>query len=347
MMSEMKLFCAFDDNKAATAIVGDVPMNISCADKTIRASYLCGCATAAPYRGKGIMREMINIYLRRLSGDKIPLSLCIPFDYKALERYGWRTAYMYKQYTLAPEAIPPYTIKGTIEMPVLSRLPISQLSRIYADFTSSKNGYAKRSHEEWKRILSDLVVNFGGSCAIFRDKDNRPTGYMLYLIHGDTMHIYEMAYANRTAAESLYGFARNHSSQISRIIVKAAADDLMQLELCNVKNSAMLCPFVSARITDVAAALAYLCERADGEIKIRVIDRIVEDNNATFSITKNGVLKTDAAPDAVTDIGTLTQLFTGFIGTDEAVAMDMLPGNADAVKCLFEKKSNYINMLIM
>lgn len=346
MLSAMQLYISENDSDYS-AIAGSIPMNIACSDKTVRASYLCGCTTSPEHRNKGIMRQMINVYLRQLAGDQIPLSLCIPFDYKTLERYGWRTSYMYKQYALSPEAVPPYTIKGKVKIFALAQQSIAVLSAIYNKFTKNKNGFSKRSHEEWRRILDDLTVNFGGSCAVYYDKNNQPSGYMLYIIHGEYMRVYEMAYTDKSAAESLYAFMKNHSSQIKEITVKASADDLMHLDFCDSRNAVSLCPFVSARITSVPTALAYLCEKAENEIKIQVIDRIVEDNNATFSITTSGVVKTDDTPDAVTDIGTLTQLFMGFISVDEAVNLNMLVGNADAVKCLFEKKNNYINMLII
>lgn len=346
MFSAMQIYIAANDSDYS-AIVGSIPMNIACSDKTVRASYLCGCTTSPEYRNKGIMRQMINIYLRQSAGDQIPISLCIPFDYKTLERYGWRTSYMYKQYTLSPKSIPPYTIKGNVKISVPAHKSLDELSSVYNEFTKNKNGYSKRSHEEWIRILDDLTVNFGGNCAVYYDKNNRPSGYIMYLIHGEYMHVYEMAYTDKAAAESLYSFMKNHSSQIKEIKVKVSADDLMHLDFCNSRNAVSLCPFVSARITSVSAALAYLCEKCENEIKIQVIDRIVEDNNATFSITTNGIVKTDSAPDIVTDIGTLTQLFMGFISVDEAVRLNMLVGNADSVQHLFEKKNNYINMLIM
>lgn len=346
MLSSMQLYIA-DVDGADAAAAGSLPVSLSIGGKTIRASYLCGCAASPEYRGRGVMRGLVTAYLRQIAGSGTALSLCVPFDYKTLERYGWRTSYMYKQYTIAPQSIPPYTIKGRISVASLAQRPISELSAVYAKFTECRNGFIKRSPDDWRRILDDLTVNFGGSCAILYDKENKPSGYMLYVVHGSVMRVYEIAYTSKTACDSLYAFMKNHSAHIKEITVKAAENDMAHLDFCDSRNAVSLCPFVSARITSVTKTLAYLCEKAEHEVKIQVIDRLIPENNAVFSITKNGVIQTDAQPDVITDIGTLTQLFMGFISADEASYMNMLSGNADAVKPLFEKKSNYINMLIL
>lgn len=254
---------------------------------------------------------------------------------------------MYKQYTLAPQSIPPYTVKGSIKIAALEQRPITELSAVYAKFVQKLNGYSKRSTDEWKRILDDLIVNFGGNCAVYYDKSGTPAGYMLYLIHGSEMRVYEMAYTSKTASDSMYAFMKNHSSQIKEITIKLPENDISHLDFCDSRNAVTLCPFVSARITSVTAALAYVCEKAETDVKIQVIDRMVPSNNAVFAVSRNGVVRTDAQPDVTIDIGTLTQLFMGFISVEEAEYMNMAAGNTDMLKPLFEKKCNYINMLIM
>lgn len=346
MLSAMQVYIA-EENGEEKAAAAAIPMSISNADKTVRASYMCGCTTAPEYRGQGIMRNLVSTYLEQTAGAGIPLSLCVPFDYKTLERYGWRTAYMYKQYTLAPQSIPPYTVKGSIKIAALEQRPITELSAVYAKFVQKLNGYSKRSTDEWKRILDDLIVNFGGNCVVYYDKSGTPAGYMLYLIHGSEMRVYEMAYTSKTASDSMYAFMKNHSSQIKEITIKLPENDISHLDFCDSRNAVTLCPFVSARITSVTAALAYVCEKAENDVRIQVIDRMVPSNNAVFAVSRNGVVRTDAQPDVTIDIGTLTQLFMGFISVEEAEYMNMAAGNTDMLKPLFEKKCNYINMLIM
>ena len=57
--------------------------------------------------------------------------------------------------------------------------------------------------------------------------------------------------------------------------------------------------------------------------------------------------ETEEAADVITDIGTLTQLFMGYISVNEACRMNLISGNADFLKKIFGKKSNYINMLLI
>lgn len=340
-------YIAEDDNAHTAAAASSVMTDISLGGKTLRASYLCGCATAPEYRSRGVMRSLVTSYVNQMCGSGVPISICVPFDYSVLARYGWKTCYMYKQYELKPERIPPYTVKGRIQRFGNGVYPYAELSAVYNAFTSSLNGFEKRSVSVWKRILEDLDVNFGGSCAVYYNKENVPSGYMLYLIRGGVMSVYEMAFTDKTAADSLYAFIRSHSAQLESVVIKLPENDITQLDFCDSRTSATLRPFAAARITNVSAALSYVCEKAEEEIKLQVIDRICEDCCGVYSITKNGIVKTEDTPDAIIDIGTLTQLFAGFLSVDDAVYMNSIAGNADKLKQLFDKKHNYINMLIL
>lgn len=75
MLSAMQVYIA-EENGEEKAAAAAIPMSISNADKTVRASYLCGCTTAPEYRGQGIMRNLVSAYLSRLR-ERVYRLVCV------------------------------------------------------------------------------------------------------------------------------------------------------------------------------------------------------------------------------------------------------------------------------
>ncbi|MCX7714576.1 MAG: GNAT family N-acetyltransferase [Clostridia bacterium] len=323
------------------------PYSLMLNNTQVQAGYLCGLATAIDKRGQGYMRQTLEKSIDYMRQREQVLSFLVPFNYKVFEKYGWRTAYGYKQYNIRMNDIPAYSIKGSIDLVGLSEGTASMLSFVYEQFVSDKNGYTIRNIEQWKLILEDLIGNFGGYAALLCDNEGKPSGYVLYLLNGKTMSIYELAYTNRKSYESLMAYVKKHSSQADTVSIKAPANDLGFVDFCDNRTAVTLCPFAMARITDVKKALEIAAKDFLGGVSLQIIDRFFEGNNGVFSVLQGEVARVDTPPDVITDIGTLTQLFTGYLSISEAQRLNLLGGNAKQMEGLFKKKDNFINMLIL
>jgi predicted acetyltransferase len=88
----------------------------------------------------------------------------------------------------------------------------------------------------------------------------------------------------------------------------------------------------------------------DIDLKLRVEDRFIEQNNKTFLIKNNKIVFTHEEDDVSIDINTFSQLAFSYIDVEEAVFL----GNIcvkdnkciDILKKMFNKKINYINEYI-
>jgi len=196
-------------------------------------------------------------------------------------------------------------------------------------------------------ILEDLFGNFGGKCVIFHDLQNNPAGYMLYIIRDRKMCIYEFAYKNRAAYESLMGFVRSHELNVDSVAIKAPADDLSYLDFCDNRMAVHFCPFAMTRISNARRALKIASVNCFEKFNFQIIDRLIENNNKTFMVCNGEAFETEEPADVITDIGTLTQMFIGYIDVDDAKRMNLISGNDELLKMIFEKKNNYINMLLL
>ena len=335
------------EEKRAAACGTLAPLSLQLNGKTVRAAYLSGMALLPEYRTEENQRQQLTEALTVAGVTGYPVSLVIPSDYKFYERYGFRTAYFYKEYRLKPEELPSYRIRGTIvRMKNLSGAA-ERLGGVYREFTAGKNGYALRSPGQWELILEDLEQNFGGQCVLLDNEAGETIGYLLMIIRDRRLGVYEFAYKNREAYEGLIGFLHAHRQTVEEIILKAPADDLSHLDFCDSRSAVTLAPFAMARINRVSEVLSAYAEEFPETLRLQVIDRLIPENNKTFQKGENGIEETGEEATVTTDIGTLSQLYFGLISVSDAVRMNLIAGDAEPLSSLFSKKENYLNMLLV
>lgn len=333
------------DNDEIVASAGFIPYKIRLGNFEADAAYIAGMVTLPEYRTNENVRRLTADTLLAVNAKDIPISFIIPHKYKTYEKYGFRTCYNFKQYTLTPEDIPDFTVRHRIQRHKINDNVIECLSKLYMEHTSDKNGIILRSKENWQLILEDLIANFGGKIAIAYNEESNPEGYLLYVVNDGVMRIYEMGYTSRKAYESLMGYIKGHELNVGRITIKTSENDLSYLDFCDNKNAMAVFPFIMARINNAGSVLEVLSKGFEGNVKIQVIDRLIEDNNRTFEIDNGNIGIVDKSGDIAVDIGTLTMLVFGYISLEEAGKMGLVTGNIGAANGLFEKKNNFINML--
>lgn len=335
-----------DDNGKIISSAFLVPYTINVRKEQIPCSYLSSVAILPEKKTDDILKETLKAVVDNCDKNNQIVSLAIPNDYKFYEKFGWRTCYMYKQMNIELSSIPLYAIKGQFDRITLAYTDYSKLDYIYNKFVSDRNGYVNRSNENWSAIIEDLIVNFAGNCVILHDTQNNPVGYLMYLMHDDTMMVYEMAYVNRMAYESMMAFIKNHDMQITKVEIKTPMDDLSYLDYSNMVSMSVY-PFMMARVTNIKKALEIQAKDFSNIVNIQIIDRLVSDVNVVYKVENGEVTETTDNPDVVTDIGTFTQLFMGMISIYEASQLELISGDNNKLLGLFYKQNNYINMLIV
>lgn len=313
--------------------------------------YISTVTTLPEFRGNGYARTLISKTIAAMYDAGKTLCFAVPPSYRMFDKFGFRLTHMYKQYAIEMKNIPNYSIRGSVERIIPNEVTTATLAGIYEKYTADKNAYVIRSAKNWITIIDDLKTNFGGHIALVKNSAGEPCGYLMYIINGRQMHIYETAYTDHSAYASVMSYIRSHITQVDKVFIKAPADDLSFLDFCDNRTAVGMYPFVSSRITNAAAALtcAVQAEKFDETLTLQLVDMIEKRNNAVFKIENGSVTVTDdtAEPDVMCDIGTLTQLYLGFLSPAEAVKMSLLCGNDKKLNGLFKKKNNYINMLIV
>jgi len=333
-----------DEDTVACACT--IPYKMSVNNNEIDVSYIGAIIANPETRTPDILNPLMADTLSFIDDKNMPIAFVVPDNYKFFERYGFALCYDYKQYDITPGDLPAYGVNGTILRPdSFNKEIIETLNTIYKKFNRNKNGYAIRDEEGWKLILDDLYKNFNGKCVIYKNLRNEVVGYMLYIIRDSKMWVYELAYSRREGFEGLVGFIKAHEGMINKISLKMPSDDLLYMNFCDNRGAVTQCPFAMARIIDVKKALNLFVKNAPENVRLQVVDRVVEENNHTFAFDENGAITVDDTANVATDIGTLTQLLLGYISVDDAFRLNLITGDASLLKNLFEKKTTYINML--
>ena len=323
-----------------------IPYKIKINEQEVGASYIGGVVANPENRSPETMNVLVADTLSFVSAKNGPIVFTVPDNYKFFEKYGFSLCYEYKQYDILPGELPSYGISGTILRPsVADKDVISMLDFVYKKFVHNKNGYTIRSEESWKVILDDLYNNFDGKCVIYKNNRDEIVGYMLYIIRDNKMGVYELAYSRREGYEGLVGFIKAHEGTVNKVSLKMPSDDLLYLNFCDNRKAVACCPFAMARIVDAKAILRLFKNSAPENLRIQIIDRVIEENNSTFTFMEGEVISVDDDANVATDIGTFTQIVLGYLSVEQAFEMNLIKGDISPLKEMLKKHVTYINML--
>lgn len=339
-----------EDNGRIFSVLERTPYNLSVNDTSVNAEYISTVATLPEHRGKGYVRELISNALIDMKNKGSVICFSVPPSYKMFDKFGFRLTHRFNQYTVDVKNIPDFSMNCTVERVGINDDVITVFSGIYEKYMYDKNSYIVRTPQNWHLILDDLINNFSGNLALIRNIDSIPVGYVMYIIDGRKMHIYEAAYVNHNAYTSIMAYIRSHITQVDTVTIKAPEGDLAFLDFCDNRTAVGLYPFVTSRITDVKSALTIAASNGfTGKITIKVIDRLILENNTVFSVSENTaeIMPENEIADVICDVGTLTQLFMGFLSPKDAEKMNLLCGDINLLNTLFSKKDNFINMLLV
>ena len=210
---------------------------------------------------------------------------------------------------------------------------------LHAQFAAATHGCLFRNslawEEYWRWDEDDTVV------AIYYDPNDRPSGYMVYLIKDDVMHIKEMIYLTHEADEGLWEYIRAHDSMIDEVRGSSYYSDPIAFELEDGDIKESIRPYIMGRIVDVEQFLQkYQCDPAGGRARVsfEVEDKFLEWNNRTFTVDfRNGACRLVSARAEHTvrlSVATLTTLLLGYKTAAKLERLGRLQADEETVQLI-------------
>ena len=207
---------------------------------------------------------------------------------------------------------------------------------LHAKFASITHGCLYRNtlawEEYWRWDEDDTVV------AVYYNVSGEPSGYMVYLIKDDIMHIKEMIYLNHEAHEGLWEFIRAHDSMIDEVHGNSYFNEPIAFEMDDGDIREIIRPYIMGRIVDAEQFFsAYACDPSEGGVcfAFDIEDGFLEWNDKTVVVRfENGRCRvTDEKPDYTVHltIATLTTLLLGYKTATKLHRMGRIVADAEAV----------------
>ena len=207
---------------------------------------------------------------------------------------------------------------------------------LHAKFASITHGCLYRNtlawEEYWRWDEDDTAV------AVYYNVTGEPSGYMVYLIKDDIMHIKEMIYLNHEAHDGLWEFIRAHDSMIDEVHGNSYFNEPIAFEMDDGDIREIIRPYIMGRIVDVEQFFsAYACDPSESSVcfAFDIEDSFLEWNDKIVKVRfADGKCRVcDDAPDYTVhlSIATLTTLLLGYKTATKLHRMGRIVADAEAV----------------
>ncbi|MCC8181048.1 MAG: sterol carrier protein domain-containing protein, partial [Planctomycetes bacterium] len=169
-----------------------------------------------------------------------------------------------------------------------------------------------------------------------------PTGYMVYTIRDDVMHIKEIINTDMEAWKGLWKFISAHDSMVDAVRGDNYSSEPIAFWLEDSDIKETIRPYIMGRIVDVMKFIShyrFVTIKRSECITFRVRDDFLEWNNQTFSLC----FRTDGGVDVVSgairepvelDIGALTTILIGYQRPSSLCRLERISIDSDSLTLL-------------
>ena len=154
---------------------------------------------------------------------------------------------------------------------------------LYHTFALGTHGALLRDSLSWEEYWRWEVEDI--SIALYYDAQQRPSGYIVYLLDNDVFKIKEMIWLNQEARYGIWHFINAHQSMFDKIEGANYSNESLAFLLEDGHISESIQPYIMARIVDVEQFLRqypFDTIAFDTEFCFIVEDTILEWNNKAF-----------------------------------------------------------------
>lgn len=329
------LGCFDRDTLVSQIAVYPLKMNVYGAVYPI--GFVTSVCTYPEYTGRGIMKRLMRRSLEHMRRRQQSLALLFPYSIPLYRKMGWEIISNKITYSIKDTQIPTKaTAPGYVRRVDWEN---EDLRNLHAQFASETHGCLFRNalawEEYWRWDEDDTVV------AIYYDVNDHPSGYMVYLIKDDIMHIKEMIYLSNEAKEGLWEYIRAHDSMIDEVRGSSYYSDPIAFELEDGDIRESIRPYIMGRIVDVEQFFRkYHCDPTADRVRIAfsIEDSFLPWNNRTFTVLfhHGDCSPVEEAPDETVrmSIATLTTMLLGYKTAAKLSRMGRIDARDSAIRLL-------------
>lgn len=283
------------------------------------------------------MKRLMQKSLEHMRRKNQSLALLFPYSIPLYRKMGWeiisnKITYSVKDRQIPEKASAPGYVRRV-------NWENEDFRNLHSQFAAVTHGCLFRNalawEEYWHWDEDDTVV------AIYYDINEKPCGYMVYLIKKDVMHIKEMIYLTREAQAGLWEFIRAHDSMIDEVRGSSYSGEPIAFELEDGDIRETIRPYIMGRIVDVEHFFQkYHCDpTADNAVfTFEIEDSFLAWNNKTITVLFHqgvcSVVETVAHNRVKLSVATLTTLLLGYKTATKLYRMGRIGADRETVQLL-------------
>ena len=323
------------DGKELVSQFAAYPLEMNIYGIRYAVAFVTSVCTYPEYSGRGIMKQLMRRSLTRMREAGQSFALLYPYSIPLYRRQGWEIISNKMTYAVKDTQIP-----QKIQEPGYVRRvewDDERFRELHTRFACQTHGCLFRNNlaweEYWRWDEDDTKV------AIYYSADGEPSGYMVYLISSDIMHVKEMIYLNREARLGLWEYIHAHDSMIDEVRGNNYYNEPIAFEFDDSDIRETIRPYAMGRIVDIVQFLAkYACAADEPEacFALDIEDELLPWNNGSFPVRIGGGACRMAAAEKPEyrlrmSIGTLTTLLLGYKTADKLYEMGRIQADREAV----------------
>ena len=326
------------------------PLKMNIFNRIRRIGFITSVATYPEYTGLGLMSGLMRYSLEEMRKQGECLAILFPFSIPLYRHRGWEIISDKMSFRIRDRQLPhKIRVGGCVRRVEPNH---SDLMRLHNIFAAQTHGCLLRNElawgEYWRWDVDDTTV------AIYYDDSGNPTGYMVYLLKDNVMHIKEMIYLDINAWKGLWKYISAHESMVDEVTGSNYSNESIAFWLEDSDIRETIRPYIMGRIVGVPSFFEqYRFMNVHGEesLALHVHDPFLEWNNRLFSIriASDGSVQPaeEESPRRVElDIGTLTALLLSYKSPSYLEKMGRLttdPDTLQLLESLIPKKKAYIS----
>ena len=305
----------FDQGKLASQFAV-YPLKMNIFTRICKIGFVTSVATYPEYTGLGLMSVLMRHSLEEMRELGECLAILYPFSIPLYRHRGWEIISDKMSFRVKDNQLPHKIRAGGCVRRVETNHP--DLKRLHNIFAAKTHGCLLRNElaweEYWRWDVEDTTI------AIYYDDTSAPTGYMVYLIKDNIMHIKEMIYLDTNAWKGLWKYISAHESMVDEVIGNNYSNESIAFWLEDSDIRETIRPYIMGRIVDVVQFLEqYRFTNITGgeEFTLKVRDPFLEWNNRPFTVRLDADGTVHAEPGesirpVELDIGTLTAMLLSY-----------------------------------
>ncbi|ULQ61002.1 GNAT family N-acetyltransferase [Brucepastera parasyntrophica] len=314
------------------------PLKMNIHGNILDMGFITSVATYPEYTGMGFMSRLMKRSLEEMKERGQSISLLYPYSIPLYRHKGWeiisdKMTFHIKDTQLPKNISAPGYVRRVAE-------DSSDFMKLYRNFALKTHGSILRNdlawEEYWRWDTDDTEI------AVYYTADSRPTGYMVYMLKDDIMHIKEIVYLDVEAWKGLWKYIGAHDSMVDTVEGNNYSGESIAFWLEDSDIKETIRPYIMGRIIDVEKFLEqyhFITGNLSETISFIVKDDFLEWNNRVFTVRFDSgavsVTRKEGAGKTVSlGIGTLTTLLLGYKRPEYLYTMERIKTDNETIALL-------------